>query len=353
MNEKTEQPSPQRLREALEEGNVARSRTLAAAGAALGGLVALGASAPAAALVLQTYAQRALADAGANATPANVATARAAWALASACAPTLLGTLLGALAGAGFQVGFLLRPQALCPALEKLSPSQGFARVFSAKNLVEVLKAAIVVSLVLWLAWSAVRHNARVVGRLPLVGPLPALQAGFFVARDAALKALAVALLVGLADYLLERRSRLKGLMMTREELKQEHKQAEGDPHHKAKRKAAHRALLNGTASRGVQRANVVVVNPTHVAVALRYEPKEAAAPTIVAKGVDAEAARIRWLARRFSVPMVRDVPLARALVRYDLGDEIPEELYQAAAAVLRQVYETGATPPVCQRSTP
>ena len=315
--------------------------------------MALGASVPSIASDLLGYSRQALLEAGANATPVSVALARAWQILATASLPVLAAAVVGGLAGAGLQVGVLFNGSALGFKPEKLSPAAGFKRVFSRKNLFEALKAALAVAAVLWIAWTTARDAAPLAARLARAETGLAWNALFQVARGLALEALGFALAFGALDFLLERRAHLKGLMMSREELKQEHKESEGDPQHKAKRKAAHKALLNGTVARGVQKATVVVINPTHVAVALRYDPKEAPAPTLVAKGTEDEAAKIRFLARRFNVPMVRDIPLARALVRYDLGEEVPEELYHAAAAVLRKVYEMGAPAPVEERSTP
>ena len=355
MSEKTEQPSAKRLRDARKQGNFARSKPLAAACATLCTVLALGASLPSIATDLVSFARLALLQAGANATPLHIAVGRAWEALFSACLPALAAAMLGAVVGAGLQVGVAFNASAIGFKLQKLSPAEGFKRVFSKKNLLEALKAALVVSALLWIAWTAVRDAAPLAARLPNASNLAlSWNALFQLVHGWALKALGFAVAWGALDYLLERRSHLKGLMMSREELKQEHKESEGDPHHKAKRKAAHKALLNGTVARGVQKATVVIVNPTHVAVALRYAPQEAPAPTIVAKGVEEEAAKIRALARRFNVPMVRDVPLARTLVRYDLGEEVPEELYLAAAAVLNKVFEMGAVvPPVASDASP
>ena len=353
MSEKTEKPSAKRLREARKKGDVPRSKPLASAGAALCGLLALAVTAPSAAAQLQGYARVAIAEAGASATPVTVACARAWQMLFALCAPVLAATLLGGLAGAGAQVGVLFNPGAITFKPERLSPVSGVQRIFSKKNLLEVVKALVAIAVILWIAWGTARDSAQLVARLPLGAAVPSWNAVFQIVREAGLKALGFARAFGVLDLLLERHLYMKKLMMSREELKQEHKESEGDPHHKAKRKALHKALLNGTLARGVQKATVVILNPTHISVALRYDPEESAAPTIVAKGADEEAAKIRWLARQLRVPMVRDVPLARALFPYELGEEIPEELYQAAACVLRQVHEMGAELPVAPRSKP
>ena len=132
--------------------------------------------------------------------------------------------------------------------------------------------------------------------------------------------------------------------MMTRDEVRREQREDEGDPGHRAERRRLHRALLGAGP---VSRATVVVVNPTHVAVALRHDPAGEDAPRVVAKGTGLAAARIRSAARRAAVPIVRDVPLARALFRLgEVGEEIPAELYDAAAAVLVHVYGLGGERP-------
>jgi type III secretion protein U len=147
------------------------------------------------------------------------------------------------------------------------------------------------------------------------------------------------------ADALLARFRHQARLRMTRQEVIEEHRQTEGDPRSKARRKALHRSLLLAGRARGVRSADVLVVNPTHLAVALRYAPLETEAPYLVAKGRGAQAQALRRESERCGIPVVRDVPLARSLILYDVGEEIPEELYQAAAAVLEVVARTGGEP--------
>jgi type III secretion protein U len=344
VSEKTEQPTPRRLEQARRRGQVARSRSLASASSALFALTALAATAPAAAASFLSFARAALADLAAS---PSLAAWRAFEALASASLPVLGAGLAGALAGAGLQVGLRLSPEAVRPKLERLDPGAGFKRLFSARQLTEVLKAALIATAVLWLAWSSLKGHARVLSSLSTGRAEAALGATFSLAESFAADALLLAIAFGGLDFLLARRSHLKSLMMSRDEVKREHKESEGDPHHKARRKAAHRALMNGTAARGVKAATAVVVNPTHVAVALRYEPLEADAPTVVAKGEGEGAAKLRAEAVRLGVPMVRDIPLARALHRTcEVGEQIPEELFEAAAAVLQKAFELGAPLP-------
>jgi flagellar biosynthesis protein FlhB len=145
-----------------------------------------------------------------------------------------------------------------------------------------------------------------------------------------------VLVVVGAVDYLLKRRAHFKRLRMTREEVKREHREEEGDPRHKAERRRVHRRLLQEAAMRAVPRASVVITNPTHLAVALRYERGAMRAPAVTAKGQHLHAEQIRSLARTHGVPIRRDPPLARALYELELEEEIPEALYDAVAEVLR-----------------
>ena len=149
------------------------------------------------------------------------------------------------------------------------------------------------------------------------------------------------ALVLGVADWALAKKRHVDDLMMSHQEVKQEHKNAEGDPHQKAKQKSRRKQIANGGTARGVQKASAIVVNPTHLAIALRYAEDECDAPYIVAKGQEEDALKIRKEAAALGIPVVRDIPLARSLIHYDVGEEVPEELYQAAAAILKVALES------------
>jgi type III secretion protein U len=180
------------------------------------------------------------------------------------------------------------------------------------------------------LLFKAISHDAVSAFRVLLALLWPAL-----------LKTSAILLVFGLGDYALARWQHTKDLMMTFEEVKQEHKNSEGDPHTKGQRKHLMKQLAQGGPARGVQTATTIVVNPTHIAVALRYDESECEAPYIVAKGREEVALSLRQTAKDLGIPVVRDVPLARALIHYDVGEAIPPELYQAAAAVLRVAFDS------------
>jgi type III secretion protein U len=331
MSEKTEQPSSKRLREARRKGQIPRSRLLSSGAVTLGGLLGFMAFAPAGFARLKDWTARLLLQ-----QESTGVWEEAAWVMVLLAGPALGGALLASLGVSVATVGLELNGAHVAPKLERLNPAQGFKRLFSVRPLVDLGKALLVASVVVWLGWSeAVEVGPDALRASWLEGPR-ALE--HLMGRLGALASrLAWVLVVlGVGDYALARRRHVKDLMMSREEVKREHKESEGDPRHKSQRRAVHRQLAQGGAARGVHKASVVVVNPTHIAVALRYATEECEVPYLVAKGREADALALRREAEGAGIPVVRDVPLARSLVHYDVGEEIPEELYQAAAAVLR-----------------
>jgi type III secretion protein U len=344
VSEKTEKPTPRRLKKARDDGQLPKSRLLSA------GLPTLGATAGAAswthqtARTLEAWAQSALAG---TSTP-SVLVERGLTLLASLAAPVLAGGMVGALAAGLLQAGLRFDFGLLAPKTERMDWGAGLKRVVTLKALPDAARPALAAALALAVGGSAVHAAvARSTTSLGVDGSVGFLRA--LAPATATIQALAA--LVGafaLADLLLARWLHLRGLRMSRNEVKQEYKSQEGDPQHKSKRKALHRQLANAGPARSVAQATVVVVNPTHIAVALRYAPGECAAPYVVARGREDEAHEIRKAARLMKVPIVKDVPLARALVHCEPGDEVPEELFVAAAAILKTVLPPsipGATP--------
>ncbi len=339
MSEKTEKPSAKRLRDARRKGQIPRSRLLSSSAVTLGGVLGFTAFAPEGFERLKEWTTRLLLE-----PEASHALEEGLWMLARLAGPALGGAVLASLAVSVATVGLELNPEHLTPKLERISPAAGLKRMFSIRSLVELLKALVVTGVVAAMVWSEVEE----------VGP-DALRAvwlegaeglSHLLGRLAPLAARIawVLLVLGVADYALARSRHIKDLMMTREEVKREYKESEGDPQHKAQRKALHRQFAQGGPARGMQKATAVVVNPTHIAVALRYDTQECDAPYLVAKGLEADALALRREAQRRGVPVVRDVSLARSLIHYDVGEQIPEELYQAAAVVLRVAMESRDT---------
>ncbi len=338
MSDKTHQPTPQKRRQAREKGQIPRSKLLSGAAVTLGGLAGTLAFSQQTAVRLSGWASSLFAL---RAPTPEAALAESVSVLAWCVAPTLAGALLASAAVSVATTGLQLNVAHVAPRLERVDPVQGFQKLFTARQLVDVLKSLAVAAVVAWVLWSGLRDAAPLAFRAVAHEGAAAVGALLSILSPLVFKAAAVLLVLGVADYALARRRHTRDLMMSHEEVKQEHKNSEGDPHHKSQRKALHKQLAAGGPARGVQKATAVVVNPTHIAVALRYAEAECDAPYIVAKAREEDALKLRKQAQELGIPVVRDIPLARSLVHYDVGEEIPEELYKAAAAVLKVALES------------
>jgi len=337
VSEKTHDPTPQRLREARKKGQIARSRMLGPAAATLGGLLATVAMRDSTVGRLKELTVSLL---GHPRSDLHAALLEATRALALCAAPTLSGALGGALVASVATAGFQFNAQLISPDLSRIDPAAGFKRLFTMRQVVDLLKGLLVAALIGAVVWSKVKSLTPSAFAAVLRGDGASVSTLVGALAPVLIAAAVLLLVLALGDYLLARRRHLEDLRMSHQEVKQEHKSSEGDPHHKAKRKSLHRQLAAGGPARGVQKASVVVVNPTHIAVALRYDEAECDAPYIVAKAREEDALKIRKHAYSLGIPVVKDIPLARTLVHYDVGEEVPEELYQAAAAVLKVAQE-------------
>lgn len=336
MSGRTEAPTPRQLEEARKRGEFARS-------ASVGGLASLLGCACGVAMAMDQAGAQTRAFAGAAWTlqiREGEAVASAAVCLTCWTVPAIVGALLGAFAVGLVQAGW--RPEAvvMLPDLSRLSPIQGLRRLLSFTRIGALLRAAgfvlAVVSVWHSVAGGAVGDLLRVAessagGAAAIAGDALAALGGRLVPWALAWCAL---------EYGFAWHGHLKKLRMTRDEVKREFRESEGDPFIKGQRRAIHRALAQGGPARGLGQAHAVVVNPTHLAVALRYAPGECEAPYVVARGRERDALALRMEAEGRGIPVIRDVPLARSLIGLELGEEVPEELYQAAAAVLKVAQE-------------
>jgi flagellar biosynthesis protein FlhB len=237
------------------------------------------------------------------------------------------------------QVRALFTLEPLMPKLDKLNPIQGLKNMFSKKQIVELIKSMLKISITGYVVYGVVRDSlAMVVGTVHGDAAATILVLGELVYR-VAVKVALLYFLFAIFDVWFQGHSFKKDMMMTKDEVKREYKESEGDPHHKAKRKELHQEILESAAMENVKGADVVVTNPEHVAVAIKYDKDKDQAPRVVARGYDHRAQAIKQLAREGDVAILRNVPLAHALVRVEIGEEIPEELYDAVAEVLNFVY--------------
>ena len=342
--EKIEKPTPQRLRKARKEGQIPRTQELgtwagAAAASVLLPMVVGDAFDRVGRLFVRVGAVAASPEPGALS------------ALFGAALTTFLTTLLpmalalmvvGTVAAAA-QGGVTVSAQSMKPTLRKLNPFPGMKRMFGTHGLWEATKAIVktgALATVVVLTSDRAQQLVSSSGALPLSAVVDTFAgSAVLMFRVVAITGLAIAI----ADYLVVRRQLMRKLRMSRYEIQQEHRQSEGDPHLKAHRRSAQLALSRNRMMSEVATADVLLVNPTHVAVALRYEA-DRGAPRVVAKGADEVAARLRERAAEARVPMVHDIPLTRALhASCDLGQEVPAQLFTAVARVLAFVMHLSA----------
>jgi flagellar biosynthetic protein FlhB len=255
--------------------------------------------------------------------------------------PIFLVVMVFAFLGNYLQIGSIMSFESVSPNFEKLNPVQGFKEKFLksrayvelAKTVAKMLITAVVAGYVLW----AAREDV-----VRLVDQSPGVVASytFGLVLEIGLKIGIAFLVLGGADFFLQKLLHRQEMKMTKHEVKEEYKETEGNPLIKSQRRALHREILSQSLAAAVRDADVVMANPTHLSVALKYERGKANAPIVTAKGADLMAAQIRQIANDCGVPVKRDVPLARALYELEIEQEIPEELYESVAVVLQWVYD-------------
>jgi flagellar biosynthesis protein FlhB len=254
-------------------------------------------------------------------------------------APVLLACAVVAGLAEFLQVGSLFTLEPLMPKLEKLNPVQGFKNMFSKKTAVELIKNLAKVSVAGYVIFGVVRDGLGMVVQTVRQDVPGVLMVMGEMTYRVAFKIGLIFLLFSIFDIWWQRKAYMKDMMMSKDEVKKEYKQSEGDPHHKAHRKQMHQEIMESAQMDSVKSADVIVTNPDHVAVALKYDRERDSAPRVLAKGLDLKAEQIKALARSADIPLLRNVPLAHALLRVDVGQDIPEELYDAVAEVLNFVY--------------
>ena len=250
--------------------------------------------------------------------------------------------IMAAIGAAGqiVQVGFLLSPKALQPRLERLNPVAGLKRIFSRRNLVKTAVNLAKLVVVMAVAWIVTSRRFGEVSGLPALGLIPGTLLLLRMLIELALWLAAVLLVIGVIDWLYQRWQHTRDLRMTKQQVKEERRSMEGDPHVKGRRYRMMRDIALQRINQQVPQADVVVSNPTHFAVALKYDEATMNAPRLVAKGADYMALRIRQVAAAAGVPIVERPPLARALYHgVEVGREISPEFYEAVAEILAYVY--------------
>ena len=336
-DDKTEKPTEKRRSDAREEGQVAKSPEIAMAISLALLSVAVQVIIPVAGEALREQTAAVLASPVVALDEVGRTVQGLLTAAAGLLGPILAVGVFGALAGGFAQVGFKPAPKAAKPKLSKLSPKQGLSKLKPSESLWELVRTALKLGALVAVTWGPMTGWTDGVGDgLGLVAGLGRL--GDTVV-SLLLRVALLAAVIAAADYAWKRRSTEKQLRMSKQDVKDEHKNAEGDPRIKSQRRSKMLALSRNRMIQAVAQADVVITNPTHVAVALSYSDGDVA-PRVVARGADERAARIRTEARRHGIVVTEEPPLARALYRRcQVGDFVPAALFEAVAVVLAVAY--------------
>ncbi|ADW18383.1 flagellar biosynthetic protein FlhB [Desulfobulbus propionicus DSM 2032] len=260
--------------------------------------------------------------------------------LAMILAPLFLVALLVGFLATFLQIGWLFTTEPLIPDLTKLDPIKGMGRFFSKRSLVEVIKSLLKVGLIGWIAYKTV---AGEMDQALLLTEMPLDDTILYLAKTSALvmaKVAAIMIVLAILDYAFVRWEMEEKMKMTKQEQKEEMKETEGDPHIKSKIRSIQQQMARRRMMAAVPTADVVITNPTHIAVAIKYEAGTMDAPLVLAKGQELVAEKIREIARENDIPLVENPPVARLLhSKVEVGQAIPEELFKAVAEILAYVY--------------
>lgn len=336
---KTEEPTPRKLEEARRKGDVARSQDVGQLASLLGafGVMAVGGG-----WFVRDLATRLMPfishpqSIDASGGGVMLVAQQAGWAAAPILIAVMGGAALAGVAGNLFQTGLLWTGEKMKPDLKKISPMEGFKRIFGVDGLVNFLKSATKVLVTGAVAWMALRHRSDELGRLAAMDPAAILPMSADLLRALFYAVAAFLAVTAGLDWFWQRQRFMQRMRMSREELKDEYKESDGDPHVKAKQKQIRNERARRRMMQNVPKATVVIMNPTHYAVALRYEQGVTPAPECVAKGMDDLALRIRAVAEEHGVPVIEDAPLARALyAAVEVDQQIPDSHFEAVAKVI------------------
>jgi flagellar biosynthetic protein FlhB len=347
--DKSEQPTPKRMNEARKKGQVFKSRDFIQSLLFITAAAVLAAGGPTYFTELSDLMKQFFQpDMMRGDMPMNAMLSRMgfAWSKFLVLSAPLLGALVVAAVAANFvQVKALFAAEIIKPKFEKLNPLAGFKNIFfSSRTYIELVKNLIKFGVIFWVLYSSIKGSMRAI--IPIASmrlDQTAALAGSLIS-GLLYKVGVVFLILGGADYMIQKKLHMKNMMMSKEEVKQEYKEQEGDPHVKHMRKHLFEQLMHESVAHNVPKATAVIANPTHLAIALRYDEAAMQAPTVTAKGQDSMALRIIEIAKEHKVPVVRNIGLAHTLFDLEIGHEIPEDMYEAVAEILNFVYQLAAT---------
>ncbi|MGN0269322.1 MAG: flagellar biosynthesis protein FlhB [Candidatus Weimeria sp.] len=254
--------------------------------------------------------------------------------------PFMAAGFLSALLGTGLQFSFKVSTEPLKPKLDKFNPVNGFKRMFSKQALVNLLISIAKIAIIFFVAYSVIKGHMNEIFILYELDLMQAVSLVVNLVMDVGIRISVVYVILGFLDFFYQKRKFKNDIKMTKQEVKDEYKDTEGDPEIKGRQRQKMREVSQRRMMQQVPKADVVITNPTHIAVAIQYDSEHSEAPRVTAKGEELVAQRIKEVARENNVDIVENKPLARALyTTVDIGAEIPPELYQAVAEVLAVIY--------------
>lgn len=342
--EKTEEATPKKLRDARRKGQVAKSQDLNTAVLLIVAFGVLAFSASFISLQLREFMQTSFLQS----TQLNLTTSisnrvllDALMVMLTILAPFLTVMFISALAIGFFQVGPLFTGHPLMPQLQRLNPITGFKnKFFSIKPYIELAKNTIKIIIVGILIYFIIKGALREIISTAATPLFKSVELVGQLLFKIIVQVSIAFVIIAIADFFFQRYQHKKELRMSKYEVKKEYKEQEGDPTHKAVRKRLHQEIAMYDMIQSVRKADVVIINPVHVAVAIQYDPKNMNAPQVIAKGERLIAEKIKEIAKEYKIPIMRNVPLAHSLMELEIGEEIPEKLYEAVAEVLNFVYK-------------
>lgn len=344
MSDKTEEPTPKKKKDARKQGNIAKSAEVNKAMTFIAILVVIYMMSGSIISELQGFIVNILSgdfSMTMNDNTIKILMFKVMMSFMKIVLPISLIIMVFGILGSLIQTGLFFSMESLKPKFSKLNPLTGLKNMFSMKAIVNLIKSMVVICIMIYLGYSFMSKNFEGIIKSGDIY-LPYM---FNIVLDLIKSiltsiTLAVAVVAAL-DYGYEKFSHKKGLKMTKQEVKEEYKQMEGDPHIKGKIKQKQRQMANQIMMQAVPSSTVIVTNPTHISIAIRYEQGKDTTPIVVAKGVDEVAFRIREIAKSHDIPIIENVPLARLIYKeVDIDQEIPEEMYKAVAEVLVAVYK-------------
>ncbi|MFC1725981.1 flagellar biosynthesis protein FlhB [candidate division KSB1 bacterium] len=344
QQEKTEQATPKRSEEARKKGQVPKSIELNTAVILFGSLLFLYFAGGTVFTRMAYYSQVVFENiSNVRLTPQNIPdyTLMAFVNSMKIAGPVILAVMFFGLVSAFSQVGFMMSLEPLIPKWEKISPLSGFKRMFSRRSFIELIKGVLKILIVGIIGYLEVKRNISEYIQLSDMEPVSIFKFGCHAAFVLGIKITLVLLVLALFDFMFQRWDHAKKIMMTKQEIKEELKQMEGDPLVKARIRSIQREMARTRMMQEIPKADVVITNPTKLAIALKYEPIEMDAPLVIAKGARKMAEKIKEIAREHGIAIVEDKPLAQALYKaVNVGDEVPEKFFQAIAEILAYVYK-------------